>query len=133
MRVRHPWTWLATAGVLGLVVLRLTWQGWSSALPVCGVRRLTGLQCPGCGGTRCTVKLLHGDLPGALAMNPLVVGLALVAGIFTVIVLVREWRGYPSALPVIPSWVAWCLAGAVIAFGLVRNLPWWPFTLLVPH
>jgi hypothetical protein len=31
----------------------------------------------------------------------------------------------------LPVW-AWSLAAFVLVFGLVRNLPWWPFTLLVP-
>ena len=94
---------------------------------------MTGLHCPGCGGTRCATELLAGDLPGALAMNPVVVLLALGAAVLLFTAVVREWRGYPAALPQLPSWLAWGAAGLVIAFGLVRNLPWWPFTLLVPH
>ena len=34
---------------------------------------------------------------------------------------------------VFPTWLAWSLTAFVVVFGLVRNLPWWPFTLLVPH
>ena len=133
MRIRHPWTWLAAAGVLGLLLLRVVWPGLRANLPDCEVRRLTGLHCPGCGGTRCASELLAGDLPGALAMNPVVVLLALGAAVLLFTAVVREWRGYPAALPQSPSWLAWGAVGLVIAFGLVRNLPWWPFTLLVPH
>jgi hypothetical protein len=43
----------------------------------------------------------------------------------------QEWKGGSGR--VFPSWLAWSLTGFVVAFGLVRNLPWWPFTLLVPQ
>jgi hypothetical protein len=133
MRPRHPWTWLAAAGVSGVVFLKFAWPLWAGLLPGCAIRRMTGLYCPGCGGTRCTHRLLHGDLAGALAMNPAVVMLLSVAVVLVGMAVVREWKGRPDALPLIPNWLAWSVAGLVILFGLTRNLPWWPFTLLVPH
>jgi hypothetical protein len=39
---------------------------------LCGFRAITGLPCPGCGGTRATLSLLRGDVERALAWNPLV-------------------------------------------------------------
>jgi len=132
--IRHPWTWLAAAGVSGIVFLKFfAWPRWAGLLPACSFRRLTGLLCPGCGGTRCTNHLLHGDLAGAFAMNAAVVVLLLVAVTLVGIAVVREWKGRPDALPLIPGWLAWSLAIFVIAFGVTRNLPWWPFTLLAPH
>ncbi len=44
----------------------------------CLFRLLTGLPCPTCGTTRAVLCLLHLDVPGALAYNPLVT-LALLA------------------------------------------------------
>lgn len=38
--------------------------------PVCAWKRLTGLPCVGCGGTRAVDSLVRGDIAGALAMNP---------------------------------------------------------------
>ncbi|MEE1930286.1 DUF2752 domain-containing protein [Streptomyces sp. TRM 70351] len=38
-------------------------------LPRCPVNWLTGLDCPGCGGTRMAYDLLHGDLAAAFADN----------------------------------------------------------------
>lgn len=132
-RLRHPWTWLAAAGVAGLLVLKLSGAAWSAALPACTFRRLTGLHCPGCGGTRCAKSLLRGDLITAFSMNAVVAGLFLIACGLLAFAVVREWKGRPDAMPLIPGWFAWSLAGSVVAFGLLRNLPWWPFTLLVPH
>jgi hypothetical protein len=74
---------------------------------------------------------MEGDLAGALAMNAAVTGMVLVfAGVIAAGVW-QEWRG--GGRQVFPAWLAWSLAGFVVVFGLVRNLPWWPFTLLVPQ
>jgi len=122
------------AGVSGLVVLKFfAWSQVTRLLPACAFRRITGLYCPGCGGTRCTKHLLNGDLPGALAMNPVIVVLFLVAASIIGIAVVREWKGRPDAFPLIPGWLAWTLTVMVVGFALARNLPWWPFILLTPH
>ena len=89
------------------------------------------LALSGLRGTRCAVKMLEGDVLGALAMNPAVFLLGLVFAGVMVCGIWQEWRG--GSRPVFPGWLAWSIAGFVLVFGLVRNLPWWPFTLLVPH
>jgi len=129
--VRRPWTLLAVAGVAGALLLRGTVASWSAAMPGCLIHTLTGLHCPGCGGTRCAVHLLEGDLAGALGMNAAVVVMAL-AGVGVIATsLWHEWQGRPARG--VPPWLAWSLAGLVVAFTILRNLPWWPFTLLAPH
>jgi hypothetical protein len=41
------------------------------SLPVlCHWKRLTGIDCPGCGMTRCFVALAHGDFASAWRFNP---------------------------------------------------------------
>lgn len=127
----RPWTALALAMVPGLVGLRFAWSGVADWMPECSIRRLTGLHCPGCGGTRCAGRLLEGDLAGAFAMNAAVAVIALSAAGLLLAGVWREWRGGKSTLRILPAW-AWSLAAFVLVFGLVRNLPWWPFTLLVP-
>lgn len=41
-------------------------------LPECALRELTGLKCPGCGGTRCMEALFHFDVFSAFYYNPYV-------------------------------------------------------------
>lgn len=127
----RPWTALALALVPGFAGLKVAWSGLAERVPECSVRRLTGLHCPGCGGTRCTGRLLEGDLAGAFAMNAAVVVIALSFAGLLLAGVWREWRGGSSPSRFLPAW-AWSLAAFVLVFGLVRNLPWWPFTLLAP-
>ncbi len=67
--------WGAVA--LALLLLVPFVPALATGLPPCFFRRLTGVPCPTCGGTRAALALAHGDLAGALAANPLVtLGLA---------------------------------------------------------
>lgn len=95
----------------------------------CLFRHFTGLYCPGCGMTRAAHALAHGDLPGALAMNPLmVVAIPLLA---LLAAQALGWRPLPQpAMRVIGSARLWLIV--LPAFWIARNLPWAPFSWLAP-
>ncbi|MFC7342154.1 DUF2752 domain-containing protein [Saccharopolyspora griseoalba] len=98
-------------------------------LPPCPIEALTGLDCPGCGGTRAVWSLLHGDLPTALDYNAVAVLLLPVAlGLWGAWVVGR-WRGAP---PRFPRWrgTPFVLLGLAAAWMVLRNLPFPPFTAL---
>ena len=79
-RILPPFLALAIAAVLA-----------SGALPIaCPIRLVLGVPCPGCGMTRASRLLVHGDLRAALAMHPLV----LVLGPWCAILLVAEIAGH---------------------------------------
>ena len=90
--------------------------------PVCLFHKVTGLNCPGCGGTRAAYELLHGRLLNALRDNALfILALAVLAGRgawFTVCRL----RHQPATLAVPPKALWWFLA-LTLVFGVLRNLP----------
>jgi hypothetical protein len=113
------------AGAAGLGLLYFVNPSRSGFLPVCVLHVTTGLHCPGCGMTRAMHALLHGDMLAAVRFNALLV-LALPVGGFA---LWRWWRRRPVRWPV---GVAWGAFGLLIAFGIARNLPVYPFTLLAP-
>jgi hypothetical protein len=47
------------------------WPGTQTPLPsLCHMKRVTGLDCPGCGLTRCFISLAHGDAASAWNFNP---------------------------------------------------------------
>ena len=93
-----------------------------SLFPPCPLHRYTGLWCPGCGTTRALHQLLHGNLAAAFRFNPLAISLLPVVGYLAV-------RGESLALK--PIWI-WTLLGVVVVFGVLRNIPVYPFTLLAP-
>ncbi len=57
-----PLSW-AFAGILFFLL--------PQKLPPCPLYHITGIPCPGCGSTRATSALLHGDFLRALWFNPL--------------------------------------------------------------
>ena len=100
------------------------------AAPTCLLKLTTGLDCPGCGGTRALWYLLHADLPAAARHHFLFV--------FTVPFLAYlfvAWAGKQAfgwrlpELRLSPKVLGGFLA-AWFAFSVLRNLPWAPFTAL---
>jgi hypothetical protein len=122
-------------GALALAIAAMTLRSHGPAgwLPACTFHHFTGLLCPGCGMTRASFAALHGRLGQAFRCNP--VGMVLLPLALTGLALeVCGWvRAKP--LPVRLSLGArggWFIAWTILAFWFLRNLPWWPFTLLAP-
>ena len=96
----------------------------------CVFHRVTGLYCPGCGGTRAMHALVHFDLAGALAMNPL----PFVAAPLLALLFLRSTTVLPARTERLTRFVAspWFWAALVVGFTVLRNLPWAPFAALAP-
>jgi len=94
--------------------------------PPCAFHEVTGLFCPGCGSTRCLHSLLQGDISAALGYNSLAVLVmpVLAAGLFLPTEMSRKWAGHTAT--------GWTMFFVLLAFGLLRNLPAYPFSLLAP-
>ncbi|HUC84572.1 MAG TPA: DUF2752 domain-containing protein [Candidatus Acidoferrales bacterium] len=94
--------------------------------PVCQFHRLTGLYCPGCGGTRALYALLHGDWTAAFRDNALLVaGLPLAAARLAWFALNR-WRGRLNG-DFLPAKFLFPLLIVIGLFGVLRNLPAFAF------
>lgn len=123
---------LAAAGAAGVALLYRYEPTSVRFFPDCPLYACTGLLCPGCGTLRATHRLLHGDLAGALSMNPLMV-LALP---FLAWALWATWahnrHGRPLPWLLASSTGGWILFATLIGYMVLRNLPWHPFTLLAP-
>jgi hypothetical protein len=119
--------WIRPAAVLAgmlcaAIVLYLYNPTTSGVYPSCPLRAWTGLYCPGCGTLRALHQLLHGHVLRAMEYNPLTV---LSIPILGILVAFRKIAYRPS--------VAYAALGILVLFGILRNLPVWPFFLLAPR
>lgn len=122
-------------GVLALLAAAwlLREHGRAGWLPGCVFHRFTGLHCPGCGMTRGTVAALHGEFGWAFRHNPVGMVLLPLAMAGLALELAGWVRGRPLRwrLP-LGRYGGWVILWTLLAFFLLRNLPWWPLTLLAP-
>ena len=100
--------------------------------PTCPFYWLTGCYCPGCGSLRALHQLVRGHLATALGLNPLMVLSLPFVGYFFVshariVVTGRSLK----AFFVRPVFI-WVLLGVILAYWVLRNLPFYPFSLLAP-
>jgi hypothetical protein len=95
--------------------------------PPCLFSVWTGFACPGCGALRAIHHLLHGHFTEAFRNNALLPVLLL--GWLGVIGLRRFRLRLPRAATIYGPWL---VAAAVIAFGVLRNIPAAPFRSLTP-
>jgi hypothetical protein len=115
---------MAAAAVAGVVwiLFYLIDPATQSFLPPCLFHAFTGLYCPGCGATRALHRLAHGDFIAALRLNALV---ALGLPLGCVMAIYRKRCD-------LPSWWLRAFLACIALFGVTRNIPLFPFTLLTP-
>lgn len=121
---------VALAGISTWVLVRNPLR--TTVFPPCPFREITGLWCPGCGATRASYLLFHGDVAGALHFNALWVVVAPFA-LYAAVAFagrafgVRWLRALPFTPPVVVA-----LMASVVGFGIVRNLPFGALDALNP-
>lgn len=100
--------------------------------PVCPLYALTGFACPGCGLTRGFHALFHGDILTALHFNVLIPIWTVIFGVAFISLALFAVRGQGISFNKLsPNWL-WVFLGMLMIFGVVRNIPAYPFTLLFP-
>lgn len=139
MSAAQKWCATAAALVVALVLAILLRSSDSASgpryFPRCGFHALSGLHCPGCGNTRASRALLHGDVGAAVRQNPLfVVGLP-----FLLFAAANSWAAWvfpgrwKSCLSLWRRGHTLVVVGIVVGFGVLRNLPQRPFSWLAPE
>lgn len=116
----------SAAGVAALAYVAAVDPNQSGHYPVCPFLALTGKFCPGCGSLRALHDLMHGDLNGALARNPLLVLAVAVALVWVALQAPRLWGGRPRTPKVGPR-VLYGALTLVLVFWVARNVPGWTF------
>ena len=94
------------AGLVGLAI--------HTDFPLCPLASSFGIPCPGCGLTRATLALLHGDVRAALHFHPLVWLLAPVFALFVGAALLELLRP-PGTGPWRASPIRWRGRGTNVA------------------
>jgi hypothetical protein len=128
---RHPLAApLAAGGLLLAGCVTLAVVDPSGGPTICPFKAVTGLDCPGCGGTRAAHQLFTGHLAAAADFNLLAfvaIPLVLVALFVTLTAAFGgpRWR----ALSFSSTWTRVALV-VVGAFWVLRNLPVAPFDWL---
>jgi hypothetical protein len=129
---------VALAVCFGLIVLflidpaRSTFARGPTLFPPCPLHAITGLYCPGCGTLRALHQLLHGNLWAAFRLNPLMVCSLPLVAYWCLSELMREVSGWRRPRLFLPAAWIWVLLGVIVLFGIVRNIPSYPFSLLAP-
>lgn len=100
--------------------------------PQCPLHALTGLNCPGCGLTRGFHALFRGDVLGALHYNLLLPIYAFIFGYLLVSMILTAVRGRGLSWSIFPPAAMYGFLILALTFAVVRNLPFYPFSLLAP-
>jgi hypothetical protein len=118
------------AGAAGWVLVSNPTDGGAADVPGCLVKLTTGLDCPGCGGTRAFYYLMTANVPEAVRHH----AMAVFAAPFLLWVYlawtIKTTTG--RALPM-PSFGSKTIAAVIMAwaaFTVIRNIPVAPFTSL---
>ena len=100
--------------------------------PVCPLYSMTGIACPGCGLTRGFHALFHGDVTTALHFNALIPLFAMIFAFFLMRTLLFAVRGTRLPKWIVAPRLLTAFFVLLLVFGVLRNLPFYPFTFLYP-
>ena len=101
---RFPAPVIFLACVLAAIAIALTLGALQITLPACSLKRMTGIPCAFCGGTRCLQAIGHFHFAEAFWLNPLVTIAALAAAPVAMIALLfpKRFDSILKKIPLIP-------------------------------
>ena len=121
------------AGAVGVFFVTYFNPAKAGFFPACPLYAMTGLHCPGCGMTRGFHALFHGDVLGALHFNALLPVFFFAFVYFGVSLLLILLRGRGLSFRIFRPAYLYAFLVFMLVFAVVRNLPYYPFTLLAPQ
>ena len=120
------------AGASGAFVVAWFNPVTAGFFPQCPLYQMTGLACPGCGLTRGFHALFHGDVLTALDYNALLPFYVLFFAYLMASLFSTAVRGRGFSFKLFQPKVAYSFLIVSLVFAVVRNLPFYPFTVLYP-
>lgn len=125
--------WILLFAIVGVAVLFYVLDpGKHELFPKCGFHSLTGAYCPGCGSQRALHSLMHLDFAGVISYNFLFLPAALLIFYHYSHLLLNGWFNWRLPNLLYLKYTPWVILFVVILFWILRNLPWYPFTVLAP-
>lgn len=100
--------------------------------PTCPLLTMTGFACPGCGLTRGFHALFHGEFLTALGYNAMLPIYAFVFLYLLISMFLITARGRGLSSKVFHPVALGGFLVVALSFAVLRNLPFYPFTLLYP-
>lgn len=100
--------------------------------PRCIFNSVTGYYCPGCGSQRAIHSLLHMDIAGVVSYNFLFIPAFLLIIYHYLHPVLNRFFGWKLPNIFYFKSTPWIIFGFVIAFWILRNLPFYPFSVLAP-
>jgi len=88
----------------------------------CPIKSQTGLDCPGCGGTGASQKLISGDLVGAFKLNALTTGGIITLITFCIWSSIQKIRSGKYSVAPINLKTGCMLLTIIVVFTLYRNI-----------
>ena len=104
----------------------------TSFYPSCMFHKLTGLNCPGCGGLRALHHLTHGNLVTAFHCNPLLIALLPFLAALLLNWIKRGRDAFDSKTLLFRPATLWTLLAITLVFTVLRNLPGPAFAWMSP-
>ena len=124
---------LAVAAAVAVVCAAVWWADPTTPggpIPLCPTKLLFGIDCPGCGSLRMLYSVMHGNLLAAAKFNGLALAALVVlawtyaAWVYGRVAGRRVWNWQRN------RWAAPVTLVLVVAWSVVRNLPFGPFPAL---
>lgn len=111
---------LAAAVLTALWLLYILPDGF----PLCPMKRVTGLNCPLCGGTHAVRELLRGNPAAAFSYNPAVMAAMLpCCWMYARLIGSCVSRPFRPYRPTLSRWTIAAIIAGVVVFTIVRNTP----------
>jgi hypothetical protein len=124
--------WLCASGAVGVCAAGLAFvylvdpNPADNPYPRCLMKVATGIDCPGCGGTRALHSLLHGDIGGAADHN-IIVFPAVVLTLYIAVRFALQQFDITLPAPRLRPWMGYVALVFLLVFTVARNIPNTPF------
>lgn len=101
--------------------------------PRCPFNVLTGYYCPGCGSQRAIHSLLHLNFAGVARNNILFIPTVVLVVYHYTYSFVNSLFGLKLPNVFYLKHTPWVICLVIGAFAVLRNIPYYPFSLLAPN